>query len=277
VKLFRYYKAEHALLVLNDLEIRTSIPNTLNDPFELSPNIDASQFTQKKCETFLRADHNIDMWYEREGRKFGFTSKKAYKRHYRKDIPRRAAELLPKVPENVETVRKNFADDFSRRWRLVCASHVSDSILMWSHYAANHTGIVIEFDTDEQPFSQLDHLTFPVHYSATKPDYVHYNKYPDFQKAMFAVAATKAADWNYEKEVRILVAAGRPLRQNLYMPISPASVTAVLCGCRMPGIVKLKVRAALKQQRLTHVRLMQATLDRSEYALTFNKETVRGG
>ena len=264
-------------MVLNDLEIRTSIPNTLNDPFELSPNIDPSQFTQKKCQAFLRADHQIEHWYEREGRKFGFTSKKAYKRHYLKDIPRRAAELLPKVPSNVETVRKNFAADFSRRWRLVCASQVPDSILMWSHYAANHKGIVIEFDSNEQPFSQIDHLTFPVRYSATKPDYVHYNKDSDFQREMFAVAATKAANWSYEKEVRIIVAAGRPLRYNLYMPISPASITAVLCGCRMPGVVKLQVRAALKQPRLTHVRLMQAALDRSEYALTFNEENLTSG
>jgi len=37
--LYRYYRPEHALLVLLDLEIRASIPNTLNDPFELSPNI----------------------------------------------------------------------------------------------------------------------------------------------------------------------------------------------------------------------------------------------
>jgi hypothetical protein len=182
VKLYRYYKAEHALLVLNELEIRTSIPNTLNDPFELSPNINPSQFTQKKTEAFLRADHNVDYWYEREGRKFGFTSRRAYKRQYLKDIPRRAAELLPKVPKNVEVVRKNFADDFSRRWRIVCASQVPDSILMWSHYAANHTGVVLEFDTGEQPFCRITDLTLPVIYSEKKPDYVHYNKYRDFEK-----------------------------------------------------------------------------------------------
>jgi Protein of unknown function (DUF2971) len=276
LKLFRYYKAEHALLVLSDLEIRTSIPNTLNDPFELSPNIDPSQFTQKMCERALSNDYNVDDAYYREAAVRGFTNKKAFKRWYLKEVPRRAAELLPKVPQNVETVRKNFADSFSKRWRLVCASRVSDSILMWSHYAADHTGVVIEFDTGEQPFSQLDDLTFPVTYSEKKPDYIHYNKYPDFQKAMFTVAATKAADWGYEKEVRIIVACGTPLRDNRYMPISPASITAVLCGCRMPGVMKLQVRAALKRPQLAHVQLMQAVLDRSEYALTFNEESLTG-
>jgi hypothetical protein len=272
VKLFRYYQAKHALGVLDELEIRTSIPNTLNDPFELSPNIDPLQFTQKKTEAFLRADHNVDYWYAREGRKFGFTSRKAYKRHYLKDIPRRAAELLPKVPKNVEVVRKNFADDFSRRWRIVCASRVPDSILMWSHYAANHTGAVLEFDTSEQPFCRITNLTLPVIYSEKKPDYVHYNKYREFEKSLFTVATTKAADWSYEKEVRIIVAAGKPLRDSLYIPISPASITAVVCGCRMPAVMKLQIRAALKHPHFSQVRLMQAVLHRSEYALTFNEE-----
>ena len=210
VKLFRYYnKAEHALSVLNDLEIRTSIPNSLNDPFELSPNIDPLQFTQKRCETLLRNDHNVEMWYQREGKRRGFTSKKAFKRWYLKDISRRAAALLPKVPSNVEGVRQNFADGFSRHWRLVCVSRIADSILMWSHYAANHTGIVLEFETDEEPFCQFTDMILPIVYSAKKPDYIHFNKYPEFQKGLFSVATTKADDWSYEQEVRIVGSCGR--------------------------------------------------------------------
>src|SRR6266566_5329668 len=106
MKLFRYYRAEHALSVFQDLEIRTSIPNTLNDPFELSPNIDPAQFTQSKCEAFLRKDYNIDETYRREGRRRGFTNKKAFKRWYLNDVSRRVATLLPKVPANVERVRE---------------------------------------------------------------------------------------------------------------------------------------------------------------------------
>lgn len=92
MKIFRYYKADHAFSVLNDLEIRTSIPNTLNDPFELSPNIDASQFTQEQCETFLRNDDSINDAYHREAAVRGFTSKEAFKRCYLKEVPRRAAQ-----------------------------------------------------------------------------------------------------------------------------------------------------------------------------------------
>jgi hypothetical protein len=273
VKLFRYYKAEQALSVLNDLEIRTSIPNTLNDPFELSPNIDPSQFTRKRCEAFLRNDHNVQMWYEREGRQRGFTSKKAFKRWYLKDIPRRAAELLPKVPSNVERVRGNFANDFSKHWRLLCASRTANSILMWSHYAANHTGIVIEFDTQEEPFSQIgEWCVLPVVYSAKKPDYVHFNRYSKFQNAMFTVAATKAPDWSYEQEVRIVLAASAStLREVRFLPVTPASITGVYLGCRALPATGAAIRTALSQPHFKHVRLLRAELDHGEYALNFRE------
>jgi len=92
LKIFRYYKAEHALSVLRDLQIRASIPTELNDPFELSPNIDAAQFSQRRIEALLRQDFYIDKVYREEGRCRGLTSKKEFKRLYLKDVPRRAAE-----------------------------------------------------------------------------------------------------------------------------------------------------------------------------------------
>jgi hypothetical protein len=270
MKIFRYYRAEHALAVLNDLEIRTSIPNTLNDPFELSPNIDPSQFSQKRLEAFLRNDYNISDAYEREARERGFASKKIFKRWYLKDVPRRASQLLPKVPKNVEKVRQNFADTFSKHWRLICASLIADSILMWSHYAANHTGIVVELDTSELPFSQIDDA-LGVSYSETKPTYVHFNNPQEFLKAMFSVASTKAPDWKYEKEVRIVIAVCDYLRDALYLAVTPACVTGIYLGCRASVEVKRQVCSALKREHFGHVRLMQAELDPAEYALRFKE------
>jgi hypothetical protein len=155
LKIFRYYKAEHGLKVLNDLEIRASIPTELNDPFELSPTIDAAQFGQRRLEALMRQDYHIDRAYRLEGRQHGFGSKKEFKRWYLKDVPRRAAEGLPKVRKNVEAEMRKFALRFGKYWRLICASQVHDSVLMWSHYADNHTGLVLEFDASQPPFSQI--------------------------------------------------------------------------------------------------------------------------
>lgn len=268
MRVFRYYKAEHGLKVLNDLEIRASIPNALNDPFELSPNIDPAQFTQRKCESFLRQEHEIDYWYERESVQRGFSKKKAFKRWYLKDIPRRAAELLPRVPQNVEQVRKSFAEQFSEDWRIICASLIYDSILMWSHYADNHTGLVLELETNEAPFSSIPKFILTVKYDEKKPEFVYTHKQEAFVKAYLPIAAAKAIGWAYEKEIRILLPRV-PLKDGRRVPISPACIKGVYLGCRSSTETMRLVRSALINPRLKDTKLIKAEINPSEYALKF--------
>jgi hypothetical protein len=184
---------EHGVSVLRDLEIRASIATELNDPFELSPNIDPTQFSQRRLEALLRQEHYIDESYKKEGTRFGLT-KKEFKRLYLKDVPRRVAEVLPRIPKNVERMKRDFAAKFSKYWRLVCASLVHDSILMWSHYAENHTGLVLGFDGDRRPFSQIpDDCWLTVKYSDTKADYIYSESDSEFREKMFVARRARRA------------------------------------------------------------------------------------
>jgi Protein of unknown function (DUF2971) len=269
--IFKYCKAEYGIAALKQLEVRTSIPSALNDPFELSPNIDPRQFTQRRIEAVLRQDHHIDEAYRKEAGSRGFANKRQFKKWYLKDVPRRAAEKLPRIPPNVDKVRQNFAEQFTRYWRLVCASAIYDSILMWSHYADNHTGLVLAFDTTEPPFSQIPpDCWLRVRYSDTKPDYIFSHKQQEFQQKMFAVAGTKASAWAYEREVRIIVA-DTALRANRFLPLSPKSISAVYCGCRISSSDSAAVEQLLHTDQLGHVDLLMAALSTSEYALEFHK------
>ena len=271
MKIFRYYKAEYALLVLIELEIRTSVPNGLNDPFELSPNIDADGISKRRAEWLLRGDRSIDKFYKEEGRRLGFTNKKRYKDWYLKDIPRRAAELHPNFSKNAEAIRQSFADRFSQYWRVICASKIPDSILMWSHYADNHGGLVIEFETDEAPFNHIGADSIrEIIYSDKKAHYRQFKDLRRFQNEMFTVATTKAREWAYEQEVRILIAADPAiLRETRYLTLSPNCVQGVYLGCRSSEALKTSVRNALQRPNLAHIQLSQAQLSPSEYALTF--------
>ena len=262
MRIYRYYKCEHGLLVLKDLEIRTSIPNDLNDPFELAPNIDPGQFSQGRLEALLRQDHYVDEAYRDEGQRLGL-GRKEFKRLYLKDVPRRAAEAIPNIPKNVERVRKNFADQFSKYWRLVCASLVHDSILMWSHYAKDHTGLVLAFDSDQPPFSQIpDDCWLTVKYSNNKADYVYSEIDRKFREKMFAVAATKATDWSYEKELRIVLA-NTSLREGRFLGLATQSIAAVYFGCGTSMADKNAVKSALLRSSLRHVELWHGLLDES--------------
>lgn len=269
MRLFRYYKAQWAIRTLTDLEIRTSIPSELNDPFELSPNIDPSQFTQERIEAILCHDHIIDEYYDREAAQSGFSNKEDYKRCYFKDLSERAAQVLESISKNVEADRKSFADNFSRHWRIVCASLVDDSILMWSHYADNHTGVVLEFDTGEPPFSEIGNDSIlTVKYSDRKPDYTHFDYGNGFKEEMYRVAATKAIDWAYEKEVRIVIAANA-LRDRLYLPLTATCIKGIRLGCRASSETQVVVLETLAHPQFRHVRVARAELHPSQYALTF--------
>jgi hypothetical protein len=270
---FATTKPKHALSVLTDLAIRVSIPNALNDPFELSPKIDPSQFTLEMCENFLRRDFNIDEAYESEAAVRGFRDRETFNVWYLGEVPRRARRLYSNVSDNVEAVRRDFLDRFSKFWRIVCGSLVNDSILMWSHYAKDHTGIVLAFDTSKEPFSQLSEADVrQVNYSETKPNYIHSSDVDAFLKGMFDVASTKAMPWSYEKEIRLVLAANWPLlRDARFLPITPACITGVFLGCRASPTTRTVVHSVLSKPHFQRIRLMEAQLDPAEYALNFNQ------
>jgi Protein of unknown function (DUF2971) len=145
---------------------------------------------------------------------------------------------------------------------------------MWSHYADNHTGLVLAFDTSQPPFSQIPKdCWLAVNYSDKKPDYIYSQKEGEFRKKMFAVAATKAGDWSYEKEIRIILA-DSAIRDRRFLRLTPKCIAAVYCGCRISATEKKAVQAVLTTPHFKHVELWLATLDESEYALKFEKSVI---
>ena len=94
--------------------------------------------------------------------------------------------------------------------RIGCFSENSSSVLMWSHYAQNHTGICIEYDTQEL-FKQREMKLFlnPVIYKAKRFDLTHHldpvgMRDPNVIGPILA-SCHKSPDWSYEKEWRLVV------------------------------------------------------------------------
>lgn len=91
---------------------------------------------------------------------------------------------------------------------ILCLTERPDDILMWSHYAENHTGFVIGFDTDKTDFfkhklhepGEIGELR-KVNYSNERPTVqVPYNEdSPDVD-----IFFTKKEDWEYQAEWRIV-------------------------------------------------------------------------
>ncbi len=188
MKLYKFVpfsKGSKAILINGT--IKFSNRPDLNDPFDCVVDIDfektATRFLQKdEAAKKLRANPNI-------------TQKQ------KKLSIDKAKKLL------VEHFKKNIEESIIDKIGICCFSKKNDNILMWSHYAQNHTGFVVEFIT------QQDHsnghnavnkfLGFSVKYKDEMPIIDNITK-PDFDNDIKPLFFTKSLDWQYEDEFRVL-------------------------------------------------------------------------
>ena len=96
---------------------------------------------------------------------------------------------------------------------VVSLTETKDNLLMWSHYAKEHTGVVIEFQINElEPYSLFNmspyftegRLFSKVHYRKTR----HYDDTDDLFSAENMVMHyffSKSDEWIYEKEFRYVL------------------------------------------------------------------------
>lgn len=85
-----------------------------------------------------------------------------------------------------------------------CFTTKKDNILMWSHYAKSHKGVVMEFRPSYKPFTKG--VLKKVNYDSKRFDFSikDYSSNLDMEKLVFSLLATKGVDWKYEEEYRLI-------------------------------------------------------------------------
>jgi hypothetical protein len=137
-----------------------------------------------------------------------------------------AKQMFPKAPlaeraELASAVAAMFAkgyvyahelpyyEDLIKRWGVLSLSERHESVLMWSHYAENHQGICIGFDTDRDFFG----LAGQVAYREEMPFSDLLTRTGEgAERILEAALLTKSTDWSYEREWRVLKSK-RPLEE----------------------------------------------------------------
>lgn len=143
---------------------------------------------------------------------------------------------------------------------------------MWSHYASNHKGIVVEFETAEisERRGEYDHMIFEVCYRTSPPPSTFFATPEEFSAEAADLTRTKALQWSYEEEVRIRVS--RLLfGGNQYLPFRPESIKSVAYGCRIEECVLNRAKEVLSDKCYTHVQSFKAVPHPREYSLTFEE------
>lgn len=148
---------------------------------------------------------------------------------------------------------------------VLCLSATPSEILMWSHYAENHRGFCVEYDCSEG--TQLRRLAHPVRYSETIPALSLANLPSDAKDNFLDVCIfTKAKQWEYEQEWRVLMHEGNRAFQ------APSKVTSVIFGAKMPLDEKVMIHHALRNK--AGISFRQALLPDDRFAVDFGPFNV---
>lgn len=181
---------------------------------------------------------------------------------------------------------EKFAEAANLHIGVLSLSENWNNLLMWSHYAANHAGIVLAFRADHPFFNQkktpndvIRHLR-RVHYSEERPqikltDLLDENltRAEKTESFLSNFIYTKGANWKYEQEWRMLReldAAEKHLgAHDIYLfRFPPDALDQLIVGHRASSQLIETVQEILTSgSRYSHVKLLQAIPDKQGYGL----------
>lgn len=201
--LYRYRSLDRLAYVLDELRegyVFLSDPAKFNDPYDSALSTSLSLFLSQALEPYGYGDPStvsgfIESMDEAARNSLWWVVYGLLSLHYGGNLGN---------PENqgIFGVLRNFV-------RVSCFTTNPNSVVMWSHYASQHTGICIEFNESSIRSSpKFLGLVHPVRYAKQLFDLtqVFSPLTPDKDNAFFPIIAAchKSEEWSYEKEWRLV-------------------------------------------------------------------------
>lgn len=237
-----------SLCVLKNLTLKVTPPREFNDPFEFTPRM------SHEFDSAIISKENIASAAAISGPPPADVEKiRASIRAYPEEIGRAFAPHFSELcRKTVRDYRQKVTDGFG----VICFSHSRQSILMWSHYAAKHTGIVIGFDATHRVFSPLLEVSYRpdrLLFDPTQPVGGQYDE--GFARELIR---TKHKYWSYEEEARVMVrlsdldppTVGHE-KQLYLMRIPRAAIKSITLGMRCSDKTEATVREAVKENGIS--------------------------
>lgn len=295
--------------VLENGYIRFTQPAAFNDPFELFPYFESIS-PEKNIEQYIRKyewdeagiDQMMEESWQKELKKYPgvnipFPLIKSLMKNYfdqRKPLIMEMFQnfMTMKSPEfrelAINTIMKSINDTIG----ILCLSETPDNILMWSHYSANHTGFVIEFDENHSFFDQRKkeneisgHIK-KVRYSRMRPQIILFDpnlsNEENVEKWIKDFFWVKSSDWTYEQEWRITQTfrdwkgiIKETIPPTYLFPMPTDCIKAIIVGCRvkMSDLELLKILLK-SDSKFSHIIMKKASIDEKQYQINIKEINI---
>lgn len=273
--LFRYRKLSdgqdvYTLDALHKDRLYFSTPANFNDPYDLLMYVDIFEIFGRIDQSWKNMDNYLKRLAEKE-----FLKASAFKSLWdnassRDKIRNDFFELVCCVIEKVKAQTRDYV-------KIICFAEEYRSMLMWSHYAGDHKGIVLAYDKEDirqaKCFDKFGNLSAnksylgKVTYSDKRIDFtdviesqlLKYELAGEFDRDAIADAPKaklrefvlhKAKEWEYEREWRLIP---RIIDLNAESPLCymQAVPKAIIIGAQCEEAHRIEVKKIAKRKNIT--------------------------
>lgn len=292
VVFYKYTSPDTTLVVLRNRTFRYSSPLLFNDPFDFQPgdqfDFDISDLPSKILDRLeLIASSKKEPEFDTKN-PWGELARIVWRLYPNHGFPRRRFEqyvepwlsiFAEKLQKDHQTYREQWLNDFLPRVRVFCVSEERDNLLMWAHYAKDHTGAVFEVRSlplEDNPISVAE----PVVYHDSLPPFFTEKEWFD---QVFGIkelndtvlqkryAYAKSSHWQYEREWRVWYPQN-PAPDSLSddLLIRPNEISALYFGCRATDSF-ISEATGLAQDTFPSCRFYRAHRSKDTYELTYDQ------
>lgn len=271
MEIYKYISIDDSIIdsIFKNNMIKYSEILKLNDPFELQPVIlgaykDTAK--NKKWKNVLigkNVTHDIP---ENERKEFLDIFFQDYYNNSDKSV---SLEIFMKSP--MDYIMKDTFEDIKSKFGLLSLSSKKNDLLMWSHYANSHQGIVIGFNKNHEYFKQnksvkdYEGLLKIVKYKHKKPKVYLL----DDREFLF----TKSNHWKYENEYRVIKKLENLIKvgDTLYVDKFPKNlISSVIFGLKISKEHKQKILDILGKTNIS-IKIFDTKINSEEYKLDFEE------
>jgi Protein of unknown function (DUF2971) len=287
---YKYASFETAIRVIESKSFRWSSPIKFNDPFDNQAGFVHDINADELYELLINSVERVifgDCPISEEGLPI-FTNSlslirnkasQSRKAEFIEQIRNTKAVEKDKVNEGMDLLNSRIRDHLARS-RVLCVSERSDNVVMWSHYADEHRGVVFQLGCIDALDNRLlaakkvtyseSFISFP-----NTGDYARHltGEQPiDIIRLVWEIAFTKHLDWSNELEWRVHIPwLDQPVGDGFSILEEPKEVfEAVYLGCRMDPNKREAILQVIRHN-LPNTKIFLAEQSSTSFSLKFRE------
>ena len=248
--------------MLTDNELYLTSPKKFNDPFDCRISQNFSLLSKEEEDKYI-TEIAVGGFQavQRQGKNMAVVIRDFESRFANKDAFQAQADSMQfEIQDNCYGIFS-----CSRRW---------NSILMWSHYARNHTGICIGLRWDKMVtllnrniIGKCGDVMYVTNFPRLKPRAGRYDE--EVLRRAFIQTHTKAKDWDYEEEYRFIHTDPNGIKEsNRTIHITDDFFAEVMIGLTTPVDIRNEV---LKVCREKGIPVYQVSKKKFKFAISRKK------